>query len=1094
MNIKHFFNIFKKIEDIHYLEESLKVKLVKMNIITLFELSSLNDQFIIDNFDQKQADYIIKIIKFTKQNYIINDFDNIVFFRTKKYEENLFNYSSDFFIYKDEKYKEIIKLNYIKSLYELYESMFKSEDFNKEEIILLNKIYEEQTKFTKSDLENIRILLKNYISENTFSENKITYNEKFIDYILKNKEQFIEKTNLKETLITKNAENEHKEENINNEYNTFEIALNIYKEWFGSIDINYEISKPILKNNILTIKKLIDHKFSDKHIEKMRSVNYKKIKNYVLERSNYSYYYKNDIISDEDFFELKNKKYFNLNLDSIIEKNSFIEKIINTNNFKKISDIYDFKNNIALTPSKMSKVNSFINGVKLIEKDDIFQLIEIRKVYKNMFKNLFYGEIIYLKELLNNVFEKMTSNIETYNYLPIYQEYIINLLKKSNKYKTTDELFENIVFKNESLQRVVDKLSLNENIRRKNDLWLYKHESINSFDFDKQIENYSKIINSKDISGENLFLRETIKNKILNLNTHFLEDRFSYIYEEYDISINEIKKYFNASEIESNYLYLFYRKGKTPLENALFDEKIPKENIKIIKIILLNERKRLKIDNDWISLKKSNILEYIIKKEFQSLTRVDEIFNKYKLFIENNKIDNNLFLENSRPVEAILTRLDNVIYSRGKMFRYYPFNSFDFATFLEIINIQQYENSIFSTKLIFDNNLDLMNDYDINDEYELHALLRKLFEKNYLIEKINFSRSPIIKFNMENHKEQIINFLNEFSPIHKNDFQEKYSKYYGFNKESFTSNSFIHIKEFITKDNILSIDNPDNFISDDDIQKIKSNLVNEIYKTNDFYKIISKSLDNNINFIPIYTLEKLEFKRNDNYFYSSKFPNFADAIFNVYLKGKNYIKIPDDIAVFDKDNFWKDRQANNTITILKQTNKIFPINNNYWISIEKLTKNGLVTIEDIKNFVNNVYNFVKNDYFTIQSLNENGFSDKLFNLGFEDIFYENLLSQSNKISSISKKQKIFLKKSNKNSPFLSFNNFIEDTINKYFWNKQIQHILFDDFIEVIKENYKLYNLDEYKIKEILKDLGYYINDISDIIYMSKNIFYDKLKK
>lgn len=128
------------------------------------------------------------------------------------------------------------------------------------------------------------------------------------------------------------------------------------------------------------------------------------------------------------------------------------------------------------------------------------------------------------------------------------------------------------------------------------------------------------------------------------------------------------------------------------------------------------------------------------------------------------------------------------------------------------------ENIIISTKILFHENLELMQKYEIKDFYELFHFIAKHFEKNnfnltiipvsktYLFYKPEIA-SPEILFGKTTHKEQIENFMNIKNFTSRTEFRNSYMRKYGyFNKlansickeHSLHSKAHLYTKETIT--------------------------------------------------------------------------------------------------------------------------------------------------------------------------------------------------------------------------------------------------------------------------------------------------------
>jgi hypothetical protein len=81
-----------------------------------------------------------------------------------------------------------------------------------------------------------------------------------------------------------------------------------------------------------------------------------------------------------------------------------------------------------------------------------------------------------------------------------------------------------------------------------------------------------------------------------------------------------------------------------------------------------------------------------------------------------------------------------------------------------------------------------------------------------------------------------------------------------------------------------------------------------------------------------------------------------------------------------------------TLQDLKRQREVIEFEPNQFVNIHKLEKNG-VTKENLQEFCNQVYDFLEDGaYFSVKSLQQNGFQADLFDLGFSDWFYSNVLA------------------------------------------------------------------------------------------------------
>ena len=169
------------------------------------------------------------------------------------------------------------------------------------------------------------------------------------------------------------------------------------------------------------------------------------------------------------------------------------------------------------------------------------------------------------------------------------------------------------------------------------------------------------------------------------------------------------------------------------------------------------------------------------------------------------------------------------------------------------------------------------------------------------------------------------------------------------------------------------------------------------------------------------------------------------------------------------------------LSILKNEFKIFEFLPNKLISYKKLNNAGIIE-EDIKRFIENVYNFGREEIFTIKSLKEQGFKDKLEDLGFEDWFYASLLTSDNRFKFKKLMNTILFRKGNEK---VTLGDFIENIIVKY------KSIDIYDLQNFLVEYYGI-ETEKYKILENIKDKNLYYNEIMEKAYIDYDRYLEEV--
>lgn len=123
---------------------------------------------------------------------------------------------------------------------------------------------------------------------------------------------------------------------------------------------------------------------------------------------------------------------------------------------------------------------------------------------------------------------------------------------------------------------------------------------------------------------------------------------------------------------------------------------------------------------------RASFTDYLIKHFANDELSYNEFKEIYYMFLNDLGYDDEESLKIlDRGYENRIRDNMNVLWKPGRKFRYYNILGYDFKELLETLNLNQYKNEEYSTLKFFRMYPDLMEIYDIHDEYELHNLLKK---------------------------------------------------------------------------------------------------------------------------------------------------------------------------------------------------------------------------------------------------------------------------------------------------------------------------------------------------------------------------------
>lgn len=279
------------------------------------------------------------------------------------------------------------------------------------------------------------------------------------------------------------------------------------------------------------------------------------------------------------------------------------------------------------------------------------------------------------------------------------------------------------------------------------------------------------------------------------------ENMYKEIFFEYEWTEEIFLKVFKEKRMVFSYLQMLEKRKNIQIyEKKLLKEilnekeinlktkKIIEENIYLDYIILKN--------GDKIKIEKNDILDYILKNYVKEGLRYEEVFVIYKNFLKEYSLEKNsklLFTE--KYFESKLETYPKILLQHGRKIRYYGDILVTENELIKVLDLKKYRDIEISTKKIFDENIYQMEKWDIQDEYELHNLIKKIIkDKNKL--KLEISKMPTLKFGKSDREMQILNLLIALSPVSARDFSIEYEKIYGVRNEVVIANYLLNFSKY----------------------------------------------------------------------------------------------------------------------------------------------------------------------------------------------------------------------------------------------------------------------------------------------------------
>lgn len=556
----------------------------------------------------------------------------------------------------------------------------------------------------------------------------------------------------------------------------------------------------------------------------------------------------------------------------------------------------------------------------------------------------------------------------------------------------------------------------------------------------------------------------------------FDEEYYMYLYCNYNISSKESEKWLGISNHTFNFLEMIAdKKGRKDLNEALSDQ-----NLDIglrLKIRTFLNRNKIRIGEIWLSHKRSEVMEYVIRTQCKTDTKYSDFIIQYNDFCKKYNLPSDLYI-NDKDKKYIDTRLPlqrYLLWKQSMIFRFYDIDSRDYTELIAGIGLEDYQNIRYSTLKFIEDYPALMKKYDIHDQYELHNLLKKTIKEGSF-HNIQFERMPYILFGNFNQDEAVRQLIRDHSPISYKDLGHLLHKIYGFDEKTLAANYLTRFSAFNYK-GMYSV--PKRIMSDEHAEMLKENLPDDFYFIDEIRDIYKKlSTDTDPNDIEPYNLKKIGFHVFSNYAIQH-FENSNEYFIHILTKEEVYSAAP------YRHRYGYINSFTTAIADLKNNLELFEFEPDEFVLMKRIEKAGF-SKEDIRCYRDKVYAYVQDNHcFTIFQLKRQGFTSKLDELGFDDWFYGDVLSGDRRFRWSKMLGNIVLRKSTSDVTMGSFVSEIIDAAG----NEGIDRY---DLLDILKNKYGCTEPDNWKLIESVKSLNIYYDEVLDRFYQSADSYYESL--
>lgn len=491
---------------------------------------------------------------------------------------------------------------------------------------------------------------------------------------------------------------------------------------------------------------------------------------------------------------------------------------------------------------------------------------------------------------------------------------------------------------------------------------------------------YNQIAATYGISKE--CVRQKI-NKVLFCTPKVEEDVSLALFSKYDISCKSLIYILKPDQYAKFYIEKKWKNGSIPSEGILNDICIPLEMRRLYEQYL--NRDVIFIDGRRIRKNFNSIVDYLIEKECNDYTTIDEFENKYYSLLAANAIEITPQLEFQTATRAKISRRQDVLWVQGARFRYYDISELDFENLIKILHLESLSNVEISTKYFLDRYPSELAEFDIRDEYELHNLLRKRMDGRH---DIKFLRMPNIIFGSANRNNQVYELLQQEAPISQVELAQKYESIYGVNQTAFLATYVDDISVYLNN-GVYKINYPE--VTPEEQSFFKDFLCENSYEISQVKELFhNKFPDSDINKVNSFTLKKAGFFICSSIAYRYQRENF-DSFLRSLFKDNDVIDFSNRLWLI------RNPSASNRLNVIKKEYEWFEYEPYKYISLNKLSAfiNGK---KDIVSFAESAAKFSDGKPFTLKRIRQLGFEHKLDTLGFDDFFYISILKYADNLN------------------------------------------------------------------------------------------------
>ena len=263
---------------------------------------------------------------------------------------------------------------------------------------------------------------------------------------------------------------------------------------------------------------------------------------------------------------------------------------------------------------------------------------------------------------------------------------------------------------------------------------------------------------------------------------YFDEDYYRYFYETYAVEKKDAVEWLGIPESVFRYFDMIgIVKGNRDLNRAIEDHAGLDAGMRM-KINNFIHRESVYVDGVWVRKRRTDLEKIAVRKLCREQISFDEFVKRYNSFLLEQDITDKELLITDTVYRTRLNRMAeqrNVLWSWKEKLRYYDIDGQDYEELFDELNLGAFENTELSTWKLFHEHPDLMEKYDIHDQYELYSLLRKTVPKG-AYHDMQCTGMPYIRFGKFDRDEALLKLIKDYTPIRKAELCTLIQDVYGY--------------------------------------------------------------------------------------------------------------------------------------------------------------------------------------------------------------------------------------------------------------------------------------------------------------------------